>query len=315
MVMRIEIRHLKYFIAVAEERHFNRAAERLNISQPPLSQQIQSLERELGACLLMRTNRSVSLTQAGSLFLKECYSIVGQLEQAAEKAARAHRGETGDLTIGFTSSVPFIPRVAHSLFSYRHRYPQVHLQMRELNTKQQIEPLVDGKLDIGILRNTLLPGVLKHRVLQREPLVAVLHRHHPLAQRGQALRFSDLADQPFVFFSRGDGTALYDELLSLLKRAGIVPYITQEVGEAMTIVGLISAGLGVSILPASYTRIQVDGVCYRALDEPDAYTEVWLAYHRQRPLSAQATALIALLTAPSSNLIASLAMSENTPNR
>ncbi|WP_205438163.1 LysR family transcriptional regulator [Edwardsiella tarda] len=296
--MRIEIRHLKYFIAVAEERHFNRAAERLAISQPPLSQQIQALEKELGARLLLRTNRSVNLTQAGQIFLKECYAIVGQLEQAAEKAARAHRGESGDLTIGFTSSMPFVPQVARSLFTYRQHYPQVHLQMRELNTKQQIEPLNDGKLDIGILRNTKLPSTLTHQVLRREPLVAVLHRHHPLAQREAALRFNDLADQPFVFFSRGDGTALYDELLTLLKRAGIVPYITQEVGEAMTIVGLISAGLGVSILPASYTRIQVDGVCYRPLAEPEAYTEIWLAYHRQRPLSAQAQALIALLSAP-----------------
>lgn len=294
--MRIEIRHLKYFIAVAEECHFGRAAERLNISQPPLSQQIQYLEQEVGARLLARTNRSVSLTQAGELFLKECYEIVNHLSQAAETAARAHRGELGSLKIGFTSSAPFISQVASSLFSFRQRYPLVHMQMREVNTKQQIEPLLEGKLDLGVMRNTRLPDTLVHQLLLREPLVAVLHKNHPLAAgEHKPLKFSDLAHQPFVFFSREVGTALYDEILTLLLNAGITPYITQEVGEAMTIVGLVSAGLGVSILPASFTRIQVDGVCYRPLDEDNAFTEVWLVYNKNRALTAQATTLIALM--------------------
>ncbi|KKI45134.1 LysR family transcriptional regulator [Hafnia alvei] len=296
--MRIEIRHLKYFIAVAEECHFGRAAERLNISQPPLSQQIQALEVEVGARLLERNNRNVSLTQAGELFLKECYEIVDHLSQAAENAARAHRGELGNLKIGFTSSAPFISLVASSLFIFHQRYPLVHMQMREVNTKQQIEPLLEGKLDIGVMRNTRLPDTLTHQLLLREPLVAVLHQNHPLAASGrEKLKFSDLANQPFVFFSREVGTALHDEILTLLKNAGITPYITQEVGEAMTIVGLVSAGLGVSILPASFTRIKVDGVCYRYLDEETAFTEVWLAYSKTRPLSAQATALINLMIA------------------
>lgn len=296
--MRIEIRHLKYFIAVAEECHFGRAAERLNISQPPLSQQIQALEMEVGARLLERNNRNVSLTQAGELFLKECYEIVDHLSQAAENAARAHRGELGNLKIGFTSSAPFISLVASSLFIFRQRYPLVHMQMREVNTKQQIEPLLEGKLDIGVMRNTRLPDTLTHQLLLREPLVAVLHQNHPLAASGrEKLKFSDLANQPFVFFSREVGTALHDEILTLLKNAGITPYITQEVGEAMTIVGLVSAGLGVSILPASFTRIKVDGVCYRYLDEETAFTEVWLAYSKTRPLSAQAIALINLMIA------------------
>ncbi|MFA3778988.1 LysR substrate-binding domain-containing protein [Yersinia sp. 1652 StPb PI] len=294
--MSIELRHLRYFIAVAEELHFGRAAERLRISQPPLSQQIQSLEEQIGARLLARNNRNVSLTQAGTLFLKESYQILSQVHSAAEKAGRLHRGESGELTIGFTSSAPFISTVSKNLQAFRQLHPQVHIKMREVNSRQQIEPLLDGRLDLGVMRNTRLPEALQYRLLLREPLVAVVHEKSPLAALPLgSVKFSSLAEQPFVFFSREVGTALYDEILALLTRAGITPYITQEVGEAMTIVGLVSSGLGVSILPASFTRVKVDGVKYLPLAEPDATTEVWLVNHKHRPVTAPAEALIRLM--------------------
>ncbi|MDA5498337.1 LysR family transcriptional regulator [Yersinia aleksiciae] len=296
--MSIELRHLRYFIAVAEELHFGRAAERLRISQPPLSQQIQILEEKIGARLLARNNRNVSLTQAGALFLKESYQILAQVNSASEKAARLHRGESGELTIGFTSSAPFISTVSKNLRTFRQLHPQVHIKMQEVNTKQQIEPLLDGRLDIGVMRNTRLPDALQYRLLLREPLVAVVHEDHPLAELPHgSIKFSSLAEQPFVFFSREVGTALYDEILTLLARAGITPYITQEVGEAMTIVGLVSSGLGVSILPASFTRVKVDGVKYLPLSEASATTEVWLVNHKYRPVTAPAEALIRLMVA------------------
>ncbi|MGE4799798.1 LysR substrate-binding domain-containing protein [Yersinia hibernica] len=296
--MSIELRHLRYFIAVAEELHFGRAAERLRISQPPLSQQIQILEEQIGARLLTRNNRNVSLTQAGALFLKEAYQILAQVNSAAEKAARLHRGESGELTIGFTSSAPFISTVSKNLRIFRQRHPQVHIKMQEVNTKQQIEPLLDGRLDLGVMRNTRLPDALQYRVLLREPLVAVVHQESPLAALPTgSIKFSALAEQPFVFFAREVGTALYDEILTLLARAGITPYITQEVGEAMTIVGLVSSGLGVSILPASFTRVKVDGVKYLPLAEASATTEVWLVNHKHRPVTAPAQALIDLMVA------------------
>ncbi|WP_174847623.1 LysR family transcriptional regulator [Yersinia artesiana] len=296
--MSIELRHLRYFIAVAEELHFGRAAERLRISQPPLSQQIQILEEQIGARLLARNNRNVSLTQAGTLFLKEAYQILAQVNSATEKAARLHRGESGELTIGFTSSAPFISTVSKSLRAFRQLHPHVHIKMQEVNTKQQIEPLLDGRLDIGVMRNTRLPDALQYRLLLREPLVAVVHEESPLAALPQgSVKFSSLAEQPFVFFAREVGTALYDEILTLLARAGITPYITQEVGEAMTIVGLVSSGLGVSILPASFTRIKVDGVKYLPLAEDSATTEVWLVNHKHRPVTAPAEALIRLMVA------------------
>jgi DNA-binding transcriptional LysR family regulator len=220
--MNIELRHLRYFIAVAEELHFGRAAERLRISQPPLSQQIQALEEMVGARLLARNNRNVSLTQAGEMFLKEAYQVLDQVGRAAEKAARLDRGELGEMTIGFTSSAPFIGVVARSLRAFRQQSPQVHIKMREINTKQQIEPLLNGELDLGVMRNTRLPEALHYQLLLREPLVAVVPEGHPLAETpGGALRFQHLAQEPFVFFSREVGTALYDEILLLLGKAGI----------------------------------------------------------------------------------------------
>lgn len=196
--MSIELRHLRYFIAVAEELHFGRAAERLRISQPPLSQQIQILEEQIGARLLARNNRNVSLTQAGTLFLKESYQILAQVNSASEKAARLHRGESGELTIGFTSSAPFISAVSKNLRALRQLHPQVHIKMQEVNTKQQIEPLLDGRLDLGVMRNTRLPDALQYRLLLREPLVAVVHEEHPLAAL-PSIQYSSLAEQPFVF--------------------------------------------------------------------------------------------------------------------
>jgi DNA-binding transcriptional LysR family regulator len=297
--MNIELRHLRYFVAVAEELHFGRAAERLRISQPPLSQQIQALEEMVGARLLARNNRNVSLTQAGEMFLKEAYQVLAQVNRAAEKAARLERGELGELTIGFTSSAPFISVVSRSLRAFRQLSPDVHIKMREVNTKQQLEPLLNGELDLGVMRNTRLPDALQHQLLLREPLLAVVPNGHPLTQKTPGtLRFSDLAQEPFVFFSREVGTALYDEILALLANAGIAPYITQEVGEAMTIIGLVAAGLGISILPMSFGRVKIDGVTYLPLAEPEAMTEVWLVHHRSRPLTAAAKALMALMLEP-----------------
>ncbi|MGM3193519.1 LysR family transcriptional regulator [Dickeya dadantii subsp. dieffenbachiae] len=294
--MNIELRHLRYFIAVAEELHFGRAAEKLHISQPPLSQQIQALEEQIGAQLLERNNRNVRLTQAGELFLKEAWAIINQVNQAAERAARIQRGEIGELNIGFTSSAPFVKQVSRSLLQFRQSYPEVHIQMLEINTKQQIEPLLDGKLDLGVMRNNPLPETLRHQLLLHEPMVAVVHEEHPLAAApGGHISIQQLANEPFVFFAREVGTALYDEVLTLLKKYGITPYITQEVGEAMTIIGLVSSGLGVSLLPASFRRIRVDGVKYLSLQEKDAISEMWLVTHQHRPLNTAAQTLITLM--------------------
>lgn len=292
--MNIELRHLRYFIAVAEELHFGRAALRLNISQPPLSQQIQLLEKQIGARLLARTNRSVQLTAAGRQFLLDARAILLEVDQAASRAARLHQGEEGEIRIGFTSSAPFIAAVSDALFTFRQRYPQVHIQMQEMNTRQQLTPLGDGRLDLGVMRNTPLPDTLAWQLLLREPLCCVVHQAHPLARRSQ-VSVRELAQEPFVFFDAQSGTALYGETMALLHRYQIQPYITQEVGEAMTILGLVATGLGISILPASFQRAQLAQLVWLPLAEPDAWSEMWLVWSRQRETSAVMAHMKALL--------------------
>lgn len=286
--MNIELRHLRYFIAVAEELHFGHAAARLNISQPPLSQQIQILEQQIGARLLARTNRSVSLTPAGRQFLADSRQILSQVEEAAARAARLHQGETGELRIGFTSSAPFIKAVSDTLSSFRQHYPDVHIQTREINTREQIAPLNDGGLELGLMRNTLLPETLAWEVILREPLLAMIHRDHPLAARS-GVSLVELAREPFVFFDPHVGTGLYDDILGLLRRYNLTPTITQEVGEAMTIVGLVAAGLGVSILPASFRRVQLNEIRWVPIVEEDAISEMWLVWakHHEQGTAAQ----------------------------
>ncbi|MBL2855433.1 LysR family transcriptional regulator, partial [Klebsiella pneumoniae] len=181
--MNIELRHLRYFVAVAEELHFGRAAARLNISQPPLSQQIQILEQQTGARLFARTNRSVSLTAAGKQFLADSRQILAQVDEAAARAARLHHGETGELRIGFTSSAPFIKAVSDTLSMFRQRLPDVHILTRETNTREQIVPLSEGALDLGLLRNTQLPDTLAWERVLREPLLAMVPANHPLARQ------------------------------------------------------------------------------------------------------------------------------------
>ncbi|MGK9175537.1 LysR family transcriptional regulator [Yokenella regensburgei] len=286
--MNIELRHLRYFVAVAEELHFGHAAARLNISQPPLSQQIQILEQQIGARLLARTNRSVTLTPAGRQFLADCRQILGQVDEAAARAARLHHGETGELRIGFTSSAPFIKAVSDTLSTFRQRYPDVHIQTREINTRAQFTPLNEGELDLGLMRNTQLPETLAWEVILREPLLAMIHRDHPLAMR-PGVSLVELAREPFVFFDPHVGTGLYDDILGLLRRYQLTPTITQEVGEAMTIVGLVAAGLGVSILPASFRRIQLNEIRWVPILEEDAISEMWLVWakHREQGNAAQ----------------------------
>lgn len=297
--MNIELRHLRYFVAVAEELHFGRAAARLNISQPPLSQQIQVLEQQVGARLLARTNRSVGLTPAGRQFLADSRQILSMVEEAAARAERLHHGETGELRIGFTSSAPFISAISHTLSSFRRLSPDVHIQTREINTREQIVPLSEGSLDLGLMRNTRLPETLAWQRVLREPLLAMVHRGHPLAARAE-ISVTELAQEPFVFFDPHVGTGLYDDILGLLRRYGVNPMITQEVGEAMTIIGLVAAGLGVSILPASFRRLQLHEMRWVALAEPDAISEMWLVWSKHHELSAAAQRFKDLLIAASS---------------
>ncbi|MEI0891146.1 LysR substrate-binding domain-containing protein [Pseudomonas aeruginosa] len=298
----MELRHLRYFIAVAEELHFGRAAERLGISQPPLSQQIQALEEEIGARLFERTNRRVELTDAGRLFLDESRQVLAQVDKAVLLARRAHLGELGELKIGFTSSAPFTSTIPSSIHAFRKAYPDVHLDLQEMSSRQVLKALLEESLQVGVIRPLALPDAVHWVELFREPLVAVLRADHPLAAGSEdGLAIAALAEEPFMFFPRSYGTGLYDQVIALTRQAGFSPRIAQEASEAMTIIGLVSAGLGVSILPASFRRTRVDGVVYRTLSDPEATTAVWLV-RRQNEGSPLALSFIDLVTREAASL-------------
>ncbi|AZM82667.1 TPA: LysR family transcriptional regulator [Pseudomonas aeruginosa] len=298
----MELRHLRYFIAVAEELHFGRAAERLGISQPPLSQQIQALEEEIGARLFERTNRRVELTDAGRLFLDESRQVLAQVDKAVLLARRVHLGELGELKIGFTSSAPFTSTIPSSIHAFRKAYPDVHLDLQEMSSRQVLKALLEESLQVGVIRPLALPDAVHWVELFREPLVAVLRADHPLAAGSEdGLAIAALAEEPFVFFPRSYGTGLYDQVIALTRQAGFSPRIAQEASEAMTIIGLVSAGLGVSILPASFRRTRVDGVVYRTLSDPEATTAVWLV-RRQNEGSPLALSFIDLVTREAASL-------------
>ncbi|PWB31106.1 LysR family transcriptional regulator [Pseudomonas sp. SDI] len=291
----MELRHLRYFIAVAEELHFGRAAQLLGISQPPLSQQIQALEQQLGARLFDRTNRRVALSEAGRLFLEEARLVLAQVDKAADVARRAQLGELGEMKVGFTSSAPFNSNIPKAIYAFRQRFPAVHLNLKEMSSRDVADALLDESIDVGLMRPLALPDSLLATELLREPLVAVLNAGHPLAAGSEAgLHLAALAHEPFVFFPRSYGSGLHAQLLSLARAAGFSPHFAQEAGEAMTIIGLVSAGLGVSVLPASFQRMRIDGVVYRTLLDAEAMTAVWLV-QRKATASAMVNAFVALL--------------------
>ena len=291
----MELRHLRYFIAVAEELHFGRAAQNLGISQPPLSQQIQALEEELGARLFDRTNRRVELSEAGRLFLDEARRVLAQVDKAADVARRAQLGELGEMKIGFTSSAPFNSSIPRAIYAFRQAFPAVHLNLQEMSSAEVVEALGNESIEIGLMRPLPLPDSVQTTELFREPLVAVLNASHPLADGpGTGIELAALAQEPFVFFPRSYGSGLYSQLLSLAREAGFSPHIAQEAGEAMTIIGLVSAGLGVSVLPASFQWMRIEGVVYRPLVDQGAESAVWLA-QRKGPSSVMARAFVDLL--------------------
>ena len=279
--MNIELRHLRYFVAVADTLHFGKAAERLGMSQPPLSQQIRQLEDSIGARLLTRTNRRVALTEPGRLFLQEARDILARVDRAVDMVKRAQRGELGELQIGFTRTIPLSQEIPRAIFEFRQRFPAVHLQLQELNSLQQIDALLERRLQVGILRPDSLPGSLVSKLLFRDPLVVVLRSDHPVLKRLGArgkLSTAALAQEPFVVFARSAGAGVYERVFKLCRNAGFTPRIAQEAREASTIIGLVAAGLGVSILPASCGHSGVEGVSYVPLADAESMSEIHVVY-------------------------------------
>ncbi|HYW21229.1 MAG TPA: LysR substrate-binding domain-containing protein [Nodularia sp. (in: cyanobacteria)] len=262
----MELRHLRYFIAVAEELHFSKAAERLHIAQPPLSQQIQQLEAELGVKLFHRkTKRQVQLTEAGKVFLQEAYQILVQLETAVAMTQRTGRGETGQLRIGFTSLVIYdlLPLI---LSQFREQFLEVELVLLELTTSQQEQALRDSIIHVGFAHPPLENDTLSYQCIHRETLVVALSSTHSLAQQ-EHICVRSLLSEPLIMFPRYLAPGLYDRIMSLFKQVNFQPKITQEAIQMQTIIGLVSAGIGVAIIPSSLQNLQRSGVAYRPILE------------------------------------------------
>ncbi|MCK8787910.1 LysR family transcriptional regulator [Roseomonas sp. NAR14] len=279
----MELRHLRAFVTLAEELHFGRAAGRLGISQPPLSQQIKALETQLGARLLERTNRHVALTDAGRLFLPEAHATLAQAARAAQVAARAQRGELGELRIGMFPSAPLTDAVGRCILAFRRRFPEVQLVLNEFESRQQTEALAQGREQIAIIRSqgepSLPPGLVATELF-REPLVVALRMDHRLAAGSGPLPVAALAEEPFVFYGGAMGQTLPAQVMALCRAAGFVPRISQLANANATIIALVAVGLGIAVVPEAMGRLRHEAVTCRPLDAADATTPVWILRRR-----------------------------------
>jgi len=272
----MELRHVRYFVAVAEDLHFGRAAERLHMAQPPLSRQIMQLEQELKVTLLERTKRHVRLTPAGAVFLGKARELLALADESVVAAQRVASGQAGALTLSFVGSamfsiLPGILRVA------RERFPDVELSVHEMTTGQQVSALLAGRMQVAFVRPRVVHPDIVSEVVFREDLVAAVPVGHRFADRS-VLALGDLAAEPFILFSRNVSPSFGDQVMSLCIAAGFSPIFVQEALEMQTALGLVAANLGVSLLPGSVRRIAWLGVVLIPLAEPVPQTELSVAY-------------------------------------
>jgi DNA-binding transcriptional LysR family regulator len=252
--MDLELRHLRYFVAVAEELHFGRAAIRLHMAQPPLSQQIRRLEAIVGSPLLERTSRSVALTPAGEALLGRARRLLAEARESVDEAARIGRGEEGTLDVGFVSSAITLG-VPERIQAFRERFPAVHTRLHEGQTARTIARLLRGEVDLGIVRDAEPGTDLTSATLATEGFVAVLPLGHPQAG-ARRLDAGTLRDEPFVLYPRSAGELAHRRNLQPCADAGYEPRIVQEATNWVTVFHLVSAGVGVTIAPASAAGIR-----------------------------------------------------------
>jgi DNA-binding transcriptional LysR family regulator len=268
----MELRHLRYAITVAEELHFTRAAARLGIGQPPLSQQIKQLEDELGTRLFARMSRGVTLTEAGRAFLPHAAAAIREAERAVAAAQRAARGELGRIRIGFTSSASFNPRVPGIIGRFREEYPGVQVFLTEQTTSSLLVGLREETIDVAFLRPAQdeTEGLVT-RTLPAEALWVALPARHPLARRTQ-VDLIELAGDAFVLYPRANGRLLYDTIIAACRNAGFSPRIAQEAPQMASTVNLVAAGVGVAMVPESMCQLHAQGVVYARIagDPPGA---------------------------------------------
>jgi DNA-binding transcriptional LysR family regulator len=281
----MELRHLRYFVRVANELHFGRAAAQLGISQPPLSQQIRLLEAELGVQLFERSSRRVRLTVAGRLFLGEANATLERADHAIRVTRRAANGELGELTFGLSASALFMPIFSDALTAFRRRHPDVHLDLTEQSLAAQREAVAAGTLDVGLVRSgrrLALPPSITATALAIDRMYVAMPDGHRLATTDASIDVADLADEPMVHYPY-DREGFQDDLHRLFGSVGLRPRIMQEAHEMSTLLGLVSAGLGITILPASLRRLHIANLHYREISGDHALSRMWLIHNSVRP--------------------------------
>ena len=275
----MELRHLRSFLTVAEELHFGRAAARLHISQPPLSQQIRRLEDEIGARLFRRTNRLVQLTPAGRAFLAEARQAIAAAERAVGAAQRAERGELGELVVGYVTSATYGP-LPDVIRMFRRRLPEVEVKLRNLRSVQQSQALIDRRIDVGLVRPHAADSRLVYEALWREPVVVALPSDHPLAHRA-AIDIAGLATDIFLIApAEEDTAAFHDEVFALCRKAGFTPRVDDGVPDVQAALAMVAAGLGTHLVAAELQRFRRKGVVYRPLRPRSLRIELGLAWRR-----------------------------------
>lgn len=269
-----DFRQLRYFIAVAEELSFTRAAQRLHLSQPPLSQQIQALEQDLGVRLLERDKRNVTLTAPGRLFLDQARQILAMADEARTQVAEAAAGFSGHLKLAYTVSVSFHPALPQTLLRLGQNAPNVRVWLSEMYSEPQFSAIRNGQIDVGFVRDVPTheddARALRIDVIDREPLVLALPSGHRLAGR-QRVELSEVAGDPFVVQPRELAATLYDRVVRLAAKAGFHPVIRQHAQQINGLLALVAAGIGMALVPASMQVVKLAGVSYVPLGDPDAY--------------------------------------------
>jgi DNA-binding transcriptional LysR family regulator len=278
----IDLRQLRYFVTVAEEMHFGRAAARLHMTQPPLSQTIQALEAMLGAPLFARTQRSVALTPAGAALLPEARRILQQAAALPALAQRAAAGETGTLSLAFVSIADYSV-LPPALRDFRERYPQVQIDLREATTDVQLEEIIQGRIDVGLLIPPLPDKAkteLDYAPVLSEPLILAAPKGINALRGKSTVSLKTLSDMPLIIFPRRIAPAFHDAILTCFHDAGLTPRIGQEAIQMQTIVGLVSAGMGIALVPQSVSNLNRPGVEYKPLTGKTPLVETGLAWRR-----------------------------------
>lgn len=274
----MELRHLRYFVTLAEELHFGKAAEKLHIAQPPLSQQIRQLETELGFELFHRTKRKVELSEAGKVFLIEVQQIFRQLEQAIFLGRQVSRGEIGQLVIGFVSSAAY-NILPDFLLHFRNNNPNINLELHELTTDEQLRWLESGRIDVGFVRLPVDEKTYESKIIFQESLAIALPENHFLANQ-EKVSLKSLINESFILFPRFLAPGLYDLIISFCQQVGFSPKVAQEAIQMQTIVSLVAAQIGVAIVPESLQNLRRTGVVYKYFVEETPQVSIAMIWRK-----------------------------------